>query len=342
MNVLKIIAHGAISATLLTASISQVLAEDEQYVWRVTTHLPMASPTWEHSLVKLKNTLEERTDGRLVLDLYPADSLFGATELFNAVRRGVIPMALTSPAYLTDQLETAGIAFGLPGAFDEVWQAAHYFKNLGFEEIIREEAAGYGLYYASDKVYPYEMFSRVEIDNLETFEGMRIRVAGVPQTFLTNVGAAASFIPGTELYQALATGTFDAGVWGAVQEASNMGFYEVASYRVQDPILIGALEAYIINEDAIARLPGDIQDILKDTLEDHFWSTTIDHMYREAVALRKIESSQDITSISFPDDVREKMEIEANNIWELEGKKGDSASAAIEMLRSFRDDISKH
>ena len=71
--------------------------------------------------VALRDKLAERTDGRLQIELHAAGSLMAATEIFPAVRRGVIEMGYTSPAYLMNQIPTAGLAFAVPGAFEEVW-----------------------------------------------------------------------------------------------------------------------------------------------------------------------------------------------------------------------------
>src|SRR5690606_11244847 len=61
------------------------LAQGSVIRWRVQSHWPRASSSFEDSLVRLQKVLEERTQGRLVLELYEAGALFSATEIFPAV-----------------------------------------------------------------------------------------------------------------------------------------------------------------------------------------------------------------------------------------------------------------
>ena len=320
--------------------ISTASAQDKEVTtWRVTTHQSMASPNWEGSLVKIKNDLEERTGGRLKLELYPVDSLFGATEIYDAVKRGIIPMAMTSPAYMTDKISTATIAFGLPDAFQDVASATYFLKQQGVEDLIREEVAEDGMYFAADKVYPSELILTKPVESLSDFENMKIRVAGLSQTFLTEVGAAGSYIPGTEVYQALATGVFDGASWGAVQEARNMGFYEIAKYRVAEPLLIGVIEAWLINKEAMEELPEDVQKIVKDTLEEHFWVRTNEHVYEDKVALKEVEETQGVETIELPQEVKDKMREVAIKLWDKEAEKSDNASKAVSILKSSLSEI---
>jgi TRAP-type C4-dicarboxylate transport system substrate-binding protein len=315
-------------------STSASAQDKEVTTWRVTTHQSMASPNWEDSFVRIKNKLEERTGGRLKLDLYPVDSLFGASEIYDAVKRGIIPMAMTSPAYMTDKISTATIAFGLPGAFQDVASAAYFLKQQGVEEIIREEVAEDGMYFAADKVYPSELLLTGPVESLSDFENMKIRVAGLSQTFITEVGGAGSYIPGTEVYQALTTGVFDGASWGAVQEARNMGFYEVAKYRVAEPLLVGIIEAWLINKEAMEKLPEDVQEIVKDTLEEHFWIRTNEHIYKDKVALKEVKEELGVETIELPQEVKDKMREVAIKLWDKEAEKSDNAAKAVDIMKS--------
>ena len=213
--------------------------------------------------VRLKTILEERTDGRLELELYEAGSLFKAKEIFNAVSRGILEMGTISPAYAQDKITLAGIASGLPFAFRNVWEAAYFHQGLGFEQMLRDEAAKHNVYWATDKVYPTEMVVKQPIDSWEDFTKLKIRSSGALQSFLTDAGAAASYIPGSELYSALDSGIVDGAHWGASQGAFSMGLYEVAKYHVQPALNIAGTDVIIVSQKALNKLPEDMQNIVK-------------------------------------------------------------------------------
>ncbi|NIV37920.1 MAG: twin-arginine translocation pathway signal protein, partial [Anaerolineae bacterium] len=76
--------------------------------WKVQSHWPGSSSSYTDSLGRLKRVIEERTDGRLKLQLYEAGALFKAKETFNAVSRGILEMGTISPAYAQDKVSLAG------------------------------------------------------------------------------------------------------------------------------------------------------------------------------------------------------------------------------------------
>ena len=198
-------------ASALTLGLSAALAAtpaaaQDTVTWKVQSHWPGSSSSYTDSLGRIKRVLEERTDGRLKLQLYEAGSLFKATDTFNAVSRGILEMGTISPSYAQDKISLAGIASGLPFAFRNVWEAAYFHQNMGFEQMLRDEAAEHGVYWATDKVYPTEMVVKEPIESWDDFTSLKIRSSGALQSFLTEAGAAASYIPGSELYSALDSG----------------------------------------------------------------------------------------------------------------------------------------
>ena len=139
---------GGSALAFATATVFSPLAQaaEDTITWKVQSHWPGSSSSYEDSLKRIKRVLEERTDGKLELELYEAGALFKAQETFNAVSRGVIQMGTISPAYAQDKMSLAGIASGLPFAFRNVWEAAYFHKNMGFEDMLREEAAKHNVY----------------------------------------------------------------------------------------------------------------------------------------------------------------------------------------------------
>ncbi|MCV0396351.1 MAG: TRAP transporter substrate-binding protein DctP [Rhizobiaceae bacterium] len=326
------------AAVALTVSSIQAFGQ-ETTTWRVQSHWPQASSSYSDSLEYLRDVLDERTEGRLKLELHPAGSLFGHDEIFNSVRRGVIEMGTISPAYILGEATTAGIANGLPNAFQNTWEAAYFFKHLGFEDMIREEVAEHGVHYSTDKVYPTEMVLKSKPESLDDFKGLNIRSSGTLQTFLTDAGAAATMVPGSELYQALSSGVVDGAHWGAVQGALSMSLYEVAKYHVRPPLNIGGIDAFVINQEAIDALPDDVRQILMAALEEQFWRRTNQYIYQEQVALAKARAEHEVEVIELPQEVQQAMLEAAKQTWEKERAKGGKAAEAMDMLEKFLTDL---
>ncbi len=329
----------AIASVAMAAAMVPAVASADTVTWRVQTHWPSASSSYSDSLEFLRDRLLERTDGRLKLELYEAGALFPTSEIFNATRRGIVQMGTISPAYVLDRSELAGIAFGLPNAFRDVWEAVYFWRNLGFENMLREEFEQYGLYYSTDKVYATEMVVKEPIESLRDFQALNIRSSGTLQRFLTDAGAAASMIPGEELYQALSTGVVDGAHWGAVQGAKSMSLYEVAKYHVRPPLNIGGIDVFIINQQAMNQLPEDVREILIQTLDEQFYLRTIEYQYKEEITLARAMAEDGVQLMRMPDEVLSSMNEAAARIWENERAKGDKAAQAMDMLEKFLTEL---
>ncbi|HCE38421.1 MAG: twin-arginine translocation pathway signal protein [Alcanivorax sp.] len=327
----------AVAATVALSPLAQ--AAEDTITWKVQSHWPGSSSSYKDSLERIKRVIEERTDGKLELQLYEAGALFKAQETFNAVSRGVIQMGTISPAYAQDKMTLAGIASGMPFAFRNVWEAAYFHKNMGFEDMLREEAAKFNVYYSTDKVYPTEMVSKKPIESWDDFTGLKIRSSGALQKFLTEAGAAATYVPGGELYQALSSGVVDGAHWGAVQGAASMGLYEVAKYHVHPALNIAGTDAFIVSQKALDKLPEGMAKIVKDALDEQFWVRTNEYLYKEQITLAKVMADQGVQVNTMPQDVQDKLAQVAQKMWDEEAKRSDKAAEAVQKLKDFLSDL---
>ena len=248
-------------------------------------------------------------------------------------------MGTISPAYAQDKITLAGIASGLPFAFRNVWEAAYFHQGLGFEQMLRDEAAKHNVYWATDKVYPTEMVVKQPINSWEDFTKLKIRSSGALQSFLTDAGAAASYIPGSELYSALDSGIVDGAHWGASQGAFSMGLYEVAKYHVQPALNIAGTDVIIVSQKALNKLPEDMQNIVKQALEEQFWFRTNEYQYKERITLAKAISEHNVQVNTLPEDVQNRLTQTAQTLWDEEGKRSDNAQKALDMLKDYLSEL---
>jgi len=320
---------------VLTIAGAPAQAANEVIKWRVQSHWPASSSSYKASLEVLADRIKERTNGRLILEPYPSGSLVPAKEIFNAVKRGMIQMGTISPAYIRDQVEVAGIAAGLPFAFKNVWECAYFHKWLGFEKMIQEGAAQHGVFYSTDKVYPTELVLKKPVESLADFKGLKLRSSGVLQVFLSSLGAAASYLPGGEVYPSLASGVIDGAHWGAAQGAYSMKLYDVCKYHLLPGLNIAGTDAFVVNQKAIDKLPEDIQEILYWSLEEEFWKRTNQYIYLEAIVLAKAVKEKGVTVLNLPPEEQKKITQIAQDMWEKEGEKGPEAAKALQMLKDY-------
>ncbi len=310
-------------------------AADKVYKWKMETHWPASSSSFDDSAKVVVEKLKQRTNGRLDIELFPSGALVPAKELFNACKRGMIPIIVTSSAYPRDQVPLMDIASGLPMNFKNVWEIIYFNKWLGFDDMVQEAFGKHGLYYSPDKVYPTEISLKKPVTSFEDFKGLKLRSSGILQVYLSSIGAAASYLPGSEIYAALSSGVIDGAHWGAVQGSDSMKFYEVNKYHLRTPLNFAQTDIWLVNIQAMEKLPKDIQDILKSTLEEHFWMRTNQYQYQEEITLAKVQKELGVKVLTLPDADYNKMKDAAMVTWEDAAKRSPDNAKAVQMLKDF-------
>jgi TRAP-type mannitol/chloroaromatic compound transport system substrate-binding protein len=303
--------------------------------WKCQVHWPAASVSYKASAEVVIDRIKKRSNGRLDIELFAAGALVPPKEIFNAVKRGMVQIAVTSSAYPRAQVPLMNVASGLPLNFGSVWEAVYFHKWLGFEEMMRAACAKHGLYYSTDKVYPTELSLKKPVRTFEDFKGLKLRSSGILQVYLSSIGAAASYIPGAEIYSALASGVVEGAHWGAAQGSNSMGFYDINKYHLLPSLNVAATDVWLVNQKELDNLPEDLRKIVLSTLEEQFWLRTNQYIYLEKKTLAKIQKEKGVEVIILPPEEYAKMQQAAMKIWDDVAGKGPECAKAVQMLKDF-------
>lgn len=315
------------------------LAADKVIKWKCQVVYPAASPSYAGSVLRVIGKLKERTNGRLIIESYTAGALVPSKEIYNAVQRGMIQCGVSSPNYLRDKMPVMTFAASIPFNFTEVWQGQYLFKQLGFEDILRNASLKYGVYYFSDRIYPTELVVKKPITKLEDFKGLKLRSSGALKVFMTKIGAAASYITGAEIYPSLASGIVEGAHWGAAQGARDMGFYELCKYHLKPPLNMGAPDVWFFNKKKFDALPKDIQKIIRDTLEEHFWYRSNQYIYLEGKALAEAQQKKGVKITTIEPAEQKKIRQLAQKMWEEESKKSPESEKAYKIMVDYMKEL---
>ena len=71
----KLLVPASLVALAVSAVLPQMATAADVTKWRVQSHWPSASSSYKDSLVRLKNQIEQRTEGRLELQLFESGAL---------------------------------------------------------------------------------------------------------------------------------------------------------------------------------------------------------------------------------------------------------------------------
>ena len=341
----KILAKLLVLSLVFTGALvisGQRAEADDVITWRAPCHWPAASVSYQDSLVVVADLVKERTDGRLVIEPYPAGALIPGPQVFSAVRRGMFPIGITSSAYDLSEVPILNVVAGLPLNFAAEWEGVYFHHWMGFEEMVQDVfLEKHGLMYFSDRIYTTELSLKKPVRSFEDFSGLKLRSSGILQRYLTSIGAAAEMIPGGDIYAALASGMIEGAHWGAVQGSSSMNFYEINKYHLRPPLNVAATDIWVVNKEAFDQLPEDLQEILVSTLEEHFWRRTNQYQYLEEIELARIQQEEGVELLTMPADEFAKMQQAALKIWDDVAKLSPETAEAVELLKDFNRNMGR-
>ena len=332
-NLLK----ASVAVATMPAIVRSARAEGK-IVWKVQSHWPKASGSFNDSLGVLAKELEVRTGGRFKLEMYGAGEIAKDREIYNIVRRGVVPMGTISPAYILGEAQAMGLFYGVPGTLRESWEMMHLTKNLGIEKMVNDELRPKGVVMMAEKTYPTEVVLKKKITSVADFGSLKIRSTGTMLDYLASAGASPQKIAGPELYQALSTGVVDGAHWGAAIGALSMKLWEVAKYHMK-PALGFANDAYIVNTAALDKLPADLRLQFLSLVEERYFLRSVEYLHKEAIALTTGKTKMDVEVVRFPDDVLKKFADASKEILKKETAKGETASKGGQALTTLMSDL---
>ncbi len=337
MNRRTMLRGAAIGALATPALVGKGIAQGAVN-WRVQAHWPKASSSFTDSLGRLAEELNTRTDGAFKMELLGAGEFAKGPDIYNIVRKGVVPMGSISPSYVQDQAEAASFMFGIPGTFRQAWEMEHAVKNMGLENLVNEDLNAEGVMMMADKILPVEIVVSKKIESAEDFKGLKIRSSGTMLDYLQSAGAAPQYIAGSELYQSLSSGVVDGAHWGAAVGAKSMSLWEVCKYHYK-PALGQTTDAYIVNMEAMDGLDDDLRTALVDTMETRFYQRSAEYQHEEAIALSSGVAENGIEVLDLPEDVLAILADASTKILDAEAQKGERAAKAADIYRTLMTDL---
>ena len=255
----------AIGVCILFANGDNASAKDKVYKWRAVTHQLVGTSRYEGTVVPFCDMVKKASGGRLIIEPYGAGVLFPVTESLDAVRDGVVQMAMVWSGYWGGKDPVFALAGSRPGdpivTFEE-----NFYRAEKCAPILEKVYEKYGVKSlgAFDLASVEILCSTKPIRTLADFKGKNIRTGGLGASFYPMLGAAAVSLSGPEIYQALQLGTVDAAEYNDWLVNKEMGFNEVTKFVIQPCLHTGATDdkELIVNPKAWQELPDDLKQIV--------------------------------------------------------------------------------
>ena len=197
----------------------------------MVTSWPKGTPGVGTSADRLAARIGEMSGGRLTVTLYGAGELVPPFEVFDAVSSGTAEMGHGASHFWAGKNPAFNYFTGLPFGLT-AHERVGWLSFGGGQALWDELASGFNIkpFMSANTGVQMGGWFRKEINTLEDFKGLKIRMPGLGGEVMRRLGAAAVTLPGNEIYQALQAGTIDATEWVGPWNDVAFGFHQVADY----------------------------------------------------------------------------------------------------------------
>ncbi|MGM0585948.1 MAG: DctP family TRAP transporter solute-binding subunit [Pseudomonadota bacterium] len=253
------------AAAVIAGGALPAAAQDYKNEYKVSTVVPEPFP-WGIAAAKWVELVEERTDGRINMKLYPGVSLVAGdqTKEFTAMRRGVIDMAVGSTINWSPQIKELNL-FSLPflmpdyAALDALTQGPVGERLF---EIIRDKGV-VPLAWAENGFREVTNSKRA-IRMPEDLEGLKMRVVGSPlfNDIFSTLGANPTQMSWADAKPALTTGAVD-GQENPLTIYTIAKMHEVGQKYVTEWHYVADPLIFAVNEEVWNSFTSEDQEIVR-------------------------------------------------------------------------------
>jgi len=203
----------------------------------ITLQSPCASGGYETCVTHIKDAIESASDGRIQVTITWEGEIVAIPEQMAALRDGIFDMMYACESYWKGQIPEIDIWYSISQAYlhnpQEVWAM---WEHFGWGELMAPEYAKWNAYRISSNCFmPGAYFvSKKYVPTVDDLKGMKIRVGNTSLAgAVEKAGAGAVWMPGGEVYTALASGLVDGAFYGSAADHYGLGWAEVTDYWVR-------------------------------------------------------------------------------------------------------------
>jgi TRAP-type mannitol/chloroaromatic compound transport system substrate-binding protein len=322
-----------------TETAGSTVEKQQTYNWKLVTTWPKNYPGLGTAPENFAKNVEAMSGGRIKIKVYGAGQLVPAFEVFDAVSQGTAQVGHGAAYYWTGKSKATGfftsVPFGLNAQEMNGW--LHYGGGL---ELWRELYAPFNLIPfagGSTGVQMAGWFNR-EINSMEDLKGLKMRIPGLGGDVITRAGGISVTMPGGELYTSMQTGVIDATEWVGPYNDLAFGFHQVAKYYYypgwQEP---GPILELIINKDAYASLPADLQAIVEGAARAVNQDMLDEYTARNNTALIELVETHGVEVRKLPDDVLSELRRLSGEVLEELAEDSELSGRIAESVKAFQE-----
>ncbi|PTM97758.1 TRAP transporter substrate-binding protein [Mycoplana dimorpha] len=223
-----LIRNSALGAAAFTLGAPSVLRAQEARILRLGITTPPGHP-WNNAALKVGEALKAETNGRLSIEVFPANQLGNEAAMMQQMQSGALDLGWIMTAELGSRIPSVA-AINAPWVVDSTAKVAKLVRDpiaMKLLEVLPAETGTIGLAWGITTMRV--VFSAKEINGLEDLNGMKLRINTTPayRDFYQLLGAAPTPIPTPQVFDAMSNGQVD-GLEADLDLSWNQRFDKVA------------------------------------------------------------------------------------------------------------------
>ena len=260
--------------------------------------------------------INERAKGELKIDYLGGPEVIATFDQAEAVRTGMIDMALFIPFGYMESFMAIANCEGL-SPFTAAEERASEVYDLWVEVFAKNLNSRYlGL---KEKGACFALFVNKPVTKLSDLKGMGIRAMPLYEPFLKALGASSMTMPMSDIYTAMERGVVD-GYMSARPIVPGFALHEVTKYMIE-PSFFQMEAARFMNLDKWNSIPKHLQDMILEVTAK-YEVIGEEHTYKvDEMALETFKKAGVETLELPPEDAKKFLDLAYNSTWETIIKK---------------------
>jgi TRAP-type mannitol/chloroaromatic compound transport system substrate-binding protein len=327
----------------LVGSVAAVAALDASAQDRVRWKMQSAfGSTLVHlgpSGIRFADRINEMSGGNFEIKFFEPGALVPALEAFDAVSKGSVDSAWTTPGYHTGKLGGA-VSFFTAVPFGPQLGEFLAWKWFGGGQELREEL------YNTHGATAVDCFCigpetsgwfKQEYGGVDELRGMKMRFFGLGARVMQKLGVSTQLLAGADIYPALEKGVIDATEFSMPDIDQNLGFYQIAKFNYYPGWhqQVSCSE-FLYNKAKFDELPDSFQAMIEIAAGYEVIYTYVDSEAKNPAAMNAMQSKYGVTNKRWSDADLAKLEAAWNEVVAEESEKDPLFKAASESYDAWR------